>query len=176
MTLIHQQQLLYTQFFHILHQLEESEQEMVIEKCLQDETIHICQSIVFILLRIYQKIMFQETTIYDYQSIIHDSLDILWNQYYLDKLIIDLNHAMELPFEEKHFIQHQQKYGQDITLDYDIITHIDKENIQQVYQQFSSFNHLNHFRLTHFIIQREYKLNQFDYFDSYLFCLFYFTT
>ena len=107
-------------------------------------------------------------------NIIQDSLKILWNDCNVEYLLKTMNQLLKIKFEPQHFIEHKNTFGCDIVIDYEEFTDINKDNIKQVYEKFSSYVHLNRFRKKNggYIFNRAFQL--FDDIDSYLFCLYYY--
>ena len=149
-----------------------------IEKMIKKKKFSIVDCVVFILVSIYnERIKYlnnekNNVAIELEKIIISKSLFILWNDIIIEEMIEKINIALKFMIEEKYHVINKEKYGVEIIIDYTELKDINNNNIENVYNNFGNYNHLNNLRKKN---SEEYIFKLFDNYDTYLFCLYYYS-
>ncbi len=149
-----------------------------IEKMIKKKKFSIVDCVVFILVSIYnERIKYlnnenKNVAIELEKIIISKSLFILWNDIIIEEMIEKINIALKFIIEEKYHVINKEKYGVEIIIDYTELKDINNNNIENVYNNFGNYNHLNNLRKKN---SEEYIFKLFDNYDTYLFCLYYYS-
>jgi hypothetical protein len=141
-------------------------------KNLEKENCNISKFVVFVLMiihkqRISKRRFINNNSIYEIENtIINDSLIILWNDTNIKSIMNKINKLLEHKMDECYQTQHKQIYGCSLTINYDKITEINKNNALKIYENLNKLTRLNEFQ------QKEFEL----YYEceNYLFCLCYY--
>ena len=141
-------------------------------KNLKIENYNISKFVVFVLIfihkqRISKRRFINNNSIYELENtIINDSLILLWNDENIKLIINKINKLLENNIDEYCQIQHKQIYGCSLTINYDKITEINKNNASKIYENLNKLSRLNEFQQNEFELYYEC--------ENYLFCLCYY--
>lgn len=141
-------------------------------KNLKNENFNIQKFVVFVLMIIHKQRIgcrrhIINNNVYELENkIINESLILLWNTENIKLIINKINKLLENKIDECCQIQHKKIYGCYLTINYDKINEINKNNALKIYENINKLSLLNEFQ------QKEFEL----YYEceNYLFCLCYY--
>jgi hypothetical protein len=126
----------------------------------------------FILMCIYKQrtsFRIQKNNNFEYESenkIINKSLDLMWSDENIKQIMNKINKLLETKIDDFSQFRHKEIYGCSLTIFYDKITEINKNNVLKIYENIKNLNRLNEFQQNDFSPYYEC--------ENYLFCLCYY--
>lgn len=103
------------------------------------------------------------------KEIINELIFILSNDNILDHIIIKINDILSINLEE-HYHKYKEHYGCELSINYNIITEINSENIKDIYENFHKIKRL----IILSKLEESYDMEEINEIDNCLFCLFYY--
>ena len=147
-----------------------------INELLSEEKLSLRKCSIFIIMAIYnENLKYRHYMTKDKEfkhtkkEIINELIFILSNDNILDHIIIKINDILSINFEE-HYHKYKEHYGCELSINYNIITEINSENIKDIYENFHKIKRLSILSK----LEESYDMEEINEIDNCLFCLFYY--
>jgi len=146
-----------------------------INELMKEENMSIRKCCIFIIMTIYNENLSYRHYINNNKNrhiekeIINEIIFILSNDTILVHVINKINNFLSINLEN-YYHYYSKHYGSELTINYDIITEINNQNIKDIYENFHKLKRL----IILSKLQESYDMDEIHEIDNYLFCLFYY--